>query len=59
MVKTPIRNLRSSKPVPPRLCDILIEGEEIALQFKIGKNEYETVPWQDVVLQVKQAEKPD
>ena len=55
MMKTPIRNLRSSKPIPPRVFDVVIDGDELALEIKTGKNQYETVSWSDVVSQVEQA----
>ncbi len=55
MVKEPVRNFRSTKPVPPRIFDVLVDGEDVAIQVKTGKNEYETVPWPDVVSQVEAA----
>jgi hypothetical protein len=55
MMKKPIRNLRSSKPIPPRVFDVVIDGDELALEIKTGKNQYETVSWSDVVSQVEQA----
>ena len=55
MVKKPVRNIRSSKPVPPRLFDVLVDGDDVSIQVKTGKNEYETVPWPDVVSQVEAA----
>ena len=55
MVKEPVRNLRSTKPVPPRLFDVLVDGDDVSIQVKTGKNEYETVPWPDVVSQVEAA----
>lgn len=57
MVKKPVRNLSSTKPVPPRLFDVLVDGDDVAIQVKTGKNEYETVPWPDVVSQVEAAKK--
>lgn len=57
MVKKPIRNLRSDKPVPPRLCDVVVDGDDVTLQFKTGKNEFESMPWPDIVSQVEEAKK--
>lgn len=53
MLKRPVRNLQSKKPIPPRLFDILVDGDALSIQVKTGKNEYETVPWQDVLKQVE------
>ena len=55
MVKKPVRNLNSTKPVPPRLFDVLVDGDDVSIQVKTGKNEYETVPCPDVVSQVEAA----
>lgn len=55
MVKKPIRNLHSTKPVPPRFCDVVIENNVVFLEKKIDKNKYEKIPWEDVVFQVEAA----
>ena len=55
MVKKPIRNLHSTKPVQPRFCDVIVEGDKIFLEKKIDKNRYEKIPWEDVVSQVEAA----
>jgi hypothetical protein len=52
MIKQPIRNLRTNRAVPPRFCDIVIDGEEVYLEQKIGKNRYITILWEDLVHQV-------
>ncbi len=55
MIKKAIRNLHSSKPIPPRFCDVIVEGEKIFLEKKNDKNKYEKIPWEDVVHQVEAA----
>ncbi|MCD7825244.1 MAG: hypothetical protein LUH14_04700 [Clostridiaceae bacterium] len=55
MIKKPIRNLHSDRPVPPRFCDVIIEGNQIYLEKKNDKNNYEKIPWEDVVFQVEAA----
>ncbi len=52
MIRKPIRNVRSLKDIPPRVFDVVVDGEKVDLEVKIGKNTYETIPWQDVVNQV-------
>lgn len=54
MVKRPIRNLHSTKPVAPRFCDVVIENDKIFLEKKTDKK-YEKIPWEDVVFQVEAA----
>lgn len=55
MVKRPIRNLHSSKITPPRFCDVIVDGERVYLEQKTDKGKYATIPWDDVVHQVKAA----
>ncbi len=55
MTRKPIWNLHGGKMRPSRICDVLIENNRIMLEIKKGRNEYETVPWQDVVSQVEEA----
>ncbi len=52
-IQRPIRNLHSDKPTPPRFCDVIVDGDSVLLQKKSDKNTYETIPWEDVVHQVK------
>ena len=59
MVKKPIWNVSSDKPFPPRVFDVVVNGDDVALQIKTGKNEYELMPWQDVVSQVEAAKKKE
>jgi len=58
MVKQPIRNMHSTKKVPPRFCDVVIEDSVIYLEKKTEKN-IERIPWDDVVMQVKKAQSRD
>lgn len=53
MIKQPIRNLRTSRPVPQRFCDVVVDGEEVYLEQKIGKDKYVTILWEDLEYQVK------
>ena len=55
MIKKPIRNLHTSKTTPPRFCDVIVDGDKVYLEQKISKNKYVTIPWEDVVHQVKAA----
>lgn len=55
MVKRPIRDLHSNKPIPPRFCDVIVEGDKIFLEKKSDRNKYEKIPWEDVVYQVEAA----
>ena len=56
MIKRSIRNLHSDKQVQPRFCDVIIENGVTYLEKKIRKDEYEKIPWEDVVHQVKAAQ---
>ena len=53
MIKTPIRNLHSDKDIPPRFCNVIVNGEDVTLEVKINK--FETISWEDMQYQVKQA----
>lgn len=53
MFRKSIRNLSSSKNIPPRLFDVLVDGNQVDLEVKTGKGEYERIPWEDVKIQVE------
>ncbi len=53
MIKQPIRDLSTSKPVPPRFCDVVVDGDKVYLEQKISKNKYVTIHWDDIVHQVE------
>ncbi|MBP9037047.1 MAG: hypothetical protein KBG38_04585 [Candidatus Cloacimonas sp.] len=55
MIRQPIRNLHTSKAVPPRFCDVIVDGDKVYLEQKISKDKYVTIPWEDVEHQVKAA----
>ena len=59
MIRRPIRNLHSNKPMPPRFCDVVIEDDAIFLEQKIidrrDRTQYARIPWDDVVYQVEAA----
>lgn len=52
MIRQPIRNMQTSKDVPPRFCDIIVDGEKVYLEQKISKDKYVTISWDDVLYQV-------
>lgn len=50
-----MRNYYSDKDIPPRFCDVIVNGEDVTLEVKINKNKFETISWEDMQYQVKQA----
>ena len=54
----PIRNLQSSKPIPPRVFDAVVDGDkshpQVSLKIKPIK-QTESIPWEDVKYQVERA----
>jgi len=59
MIKRPIRSLHSDKQNPPRVFDVIVEGDDVNLEVKTDKNRYEKIPWEDVVYQVEAAMKTE
>ncbi len=55
MIRQPIRNFHTSRNIPPRFCDVIVDGEKVYLEQKISKDKFVTIPWEDVVHQVKAA----
>ena len=55
IIKKPVRNLSSNKAVAPRVFDVVIDGDRIALEVKINKDKFERIPWDDVIYQVEVA----
>lgn len=59
MIRRAIRNLSSSKPVPTRLFDVLIDDEhtprKVYIEQKIDKQHKELVLWEDIKFQVERA----
>jgi len=58
MIRRPIRNLASNKPVPPRLFDVVIDEEhpdKVFIEQKVDKKKTERVPWEEVKHQVESA----
>lgn len=57
MIRRAIRNLSSTKPVPPRLFDVLIDDEhtprKVYIEQKIDKQHKELVLWEDIKYQVE------
>ena len=54
-MRQPIRNLKSDKPVPPRFCDVIVEGENVTLEIKSKKDTHETISLEDMQYQVNAA----
>ncbi len=59
MTKRPIRDLHSDTRSQKRFCDVVIDGDEIYLEKKVGRNGYEIIAWKDVVYQVDAAKEID
>lgn len=55
IIKKPVRNLHSDKPIPPRVFDVVIDGDRIDLEIKTKRNILEKIPWEDVIYQVELA----
>jgi len=55
MIRKPIRNLHTSMNLPPRFCDVIVDGGKVYLEQKIGKDKLLIIPWDDVVHQVNVA----
>ena len=49
------RNLHSDKDIPPRFCNVIVNGDDVTLEVKINKNKFETISWEDMQYQVNQA----
>ena len=48
LVHFPLYNLHSGDNPPSRIADLVVdkhEGLKLFLQVKLGKNRYETIPW--------------
>ena len=59
MVKREIRSMHSKESNPPRLFDVIVDGEDIDLEIVTSKKKKETIPWNDVVLQVTAAKETE
>ena len=55
MIEKPIRDLHSSKPTPPRFCDVIVDGDQIFLELKEKRPINKRICWDDVVYQVEAA----
>lgn len=51
-----ILNLHSTKPKPPRVFDVIVDETGTEIEIKNSKDEFERIPWDDVVFQVKAAQ---
>ena len=55
MIRRQIRDLHSTKLVPTRFCDVIVDGDKVFLEQKTNKNKYERILWEDVQYQVEVA----
>lgn len=56
MIRQPIRNNASDKPTKPRVFDAIIDGDEVYLEAKLGKDR-ERINLRDVLAQVEAAKR--
>lgn len=54
MMRRPIRNLSSNSSCPPRICDVVIDGDNVDLEFK-HKDHIERIPLKEFNFQVDSA----
>jgi hypothetical protein len=52
MHRISIRNIKSEKTAKPRICDALIDGDEIYLEIKSKNNKNEIVAISDIMKQI-------
>ena len=52
MKQRAILNLHSDKQHPPRFCDVVVDDQGNIELVKKDKDQYEKIPWNDVVYQV-------
>ena len=55
MIRKPVRDLRSDQNIPPRVFDVIVDGDRVDLEVKVDKKKLVTIPWKDVVYQVEAA----
>ncbi len=53
----PIRNTSSETPTNTRLCDVIIDGEEVLFEFKTKERQREIIRLVDVLKQVEEAKR--
>ena len=54
MKRISIRNMKSKKAAKPRICDAIIDGDEIYLEIKSKNSENEIVAISDIMKQIAQ-----
>lgn len=52
MQRLTIRNLKSPKPVKPRVFDVLIDNDEVYFEIKIGQKGNEVIALSDIMEQI-------
>ena len=57
MERVPIRNLKSTKAVKPRVFDALISEDGVFLEVKDSRKGSTVIPLEDVLQQIEQAQK--
>ena len=55
MIELPVRDLQSSKRVPPLFCKVIVDGDNVTLESKGKDNKKQTISWKDMVYQVEAA----
>lgn len=55
MIERPVRDLHSSKQVPPLFCKVIVDGDNVTLDSKGKDNKKQTISWKDMVYQVEAA----
>ena len=55
MYKQPIRNLRTSKSMPPRFCDFVDDGDNTYLELKNRNGQLVTIMLDDFLYQISVA----
>lgn len=55
MIERPVRDLHSSKRVPPLFCKVIVDGDKVTLEIKGKDNKKQTISWKDMVYQVAPA----
>ena len=55
MRERPVRDLHSSKRVPPLFCKVIVDGDNVTLESKGKDNKKQTISWKDMVYQVEAA----
>jgi len=58
MRRVTIRNLKSLKPVKPRLFDAIVDKDEVYIEIKNKKQESEIISLEDIYEQIAEPDRP-